>query len=235
MISKSAKLSSMVFILLAIALILVACYSFGLFSRSAPLKKVSAQNAELIKVLFDLDEEPLNNLLALYKKEFGPSAARYARDTYIKWKAGEVRPNKQTFARFFVYLPKVMSFDLKCEVLRELREAYCAKDNYELTVYTDDWKQTLAPLVKEIITKANNAQLPKALEERLRWLADKDMEVARALLTYSQTRESLNSLSFLEQEFSNIDQLLAKTQSRSKVTHVLKFPLGRITLKIKRR
>ena len=98
----------------------------------------ATENAELIKVLFDLEEEPLDELFRLYKEQFGDNAARYARHTYRKWKAGEVRPNRQTFNRFLLHLPKVMSFDLKCEVLRELREAYCARDNYELTVHTDD-------------------------------------------------------------------------------------------------
>jgi hypothetical protein len=222
-------------LLFLVALIPVLYYGARFFRRTARLPTTSQKNAELIKVLFDLDERPLQQLFELYKKEFGPGAARYARKTYLKWKAGKVHPSGQTFSRFFMYLPRVMSFDLKCEVLRELREAYCAQDNYELTVFTDDWKQTIEPLVKEIITKANNAELPGAVQERLDWLAGKDMEVARALLVHAQTRESLESLSFLESEFSSIEQLLAEMNNRAKVTHVLNLPLGKLTLHIKRR
>src|SRR5437867_3893200 len=76
----------------------------------------TSQNAEIIKALLDLEEEPLGDLFKLYKEQFGENAARYARHTYRKWKAGEVRPNSQTFSRFLLYLPKVMSFELKCEV-----------------------------------------------------------------------------------------------------------------------
>jgi len=195
----------------------------------------AAQNAELIKVLLDLEDEPLDNLFKLYKQQFGNNAARYARHTYRKWKAGEVRPNRQTFNRFLLYLPQVMSFDLKCEVLRELREAYCAKDNYELTVHTDDWRETLTPLVQSIITKANDAELPQKLLKRLRWLAGDDMQIARELLARSQTRQSLDALSMLGEEFSNIERLLDNTNGSGKVTHVLSLPLGTITLKIKGR
>jgi hypothetical protein len=195
----------------------------------------AAQNAELIKVLLDLEDEPLDDLFKLYKEQFGDNAARYARHTYRKWKAGEVRPNRQTFNRFLLYLPKVMSFDLKCEVLRELREAYCAKDNYKLTVHTDDWKETLTPLVQSIITKAKDAELPQKLLERLHWLAGDDMQIAREILTRSQTRQSLDALSLLSLEFSNIERLLDNAQGTGKVTHVLRLPLGTITLMIKGR
>lgn len=227
----------MEYILLAIAFVPVIYFVRSFFSRSSTFKRVSRgrENAELIKVLLNLEEEPLNALFALYKTEFGSGAAQYARQTYRKWQAGEVRPNRQTFRRFLIYLPRVMSFDLKCEVLRELREAYCARDNYQLTVYTDDWKDTLGPLVQEVIMKANNAELPAALQERLNWLVDDDVEIARAILAQSQTRQSLNALSLLEEEFSNIEQLLNNAKGRGKVTHVLRLPLGTITLKIKRR
>ncbi|HXD33161.1 MAG TPA: hypothetical protein VN643_18710 [Pyrinomonadaceae bacterium] len=227
----------MIYLLLFAAILVAVHYGYRAFSRSSTLKKLSwkPKNAELIKVLLNLDDEPLEELFALYRKEFGDGAARYARQTYLKWKAGAVRPNKQTFGRFLVNLPRVMSFDLKCEVLRELREAYCAQDNYELTVHTDDWKETLSPLVKEVIVKANSAELPGAVQNRLKWLADDDMEIARAILTRSETLQTLDALAMLEKEFSSIEQLLDNAGWRGKVTHTLRLPLGTITLRIKKR
>lgn len=226
----------MIYLVAIIGLWLLVYFGYKAIFRSYFFKKRSQklENAELIKTLLNLEEEPLNDLLALYQKEFGAGAARYARHTYRKWQAGEVRPNKQTFARFLVYLPRVMSFDLKCEVLRELREAYCAQDNYKLAVHTDDWKETLTPLVKDIIAKARAAELPAAVKERLQWLADDDMEIARAILTRSETKQSLDALAMLEKEFSNIEQLLDNAGGRGKVTHALRLPLGTITLKIKK-
>jgi len=193
------------------------------------------QNAELIKVLLNLDEESLQQLFTLYRKQFGEGAARYARHTYHKWKAGEVRPNRETFRRFLLYLPKVMSFELKCEVLREFREAYCSRDDHQLTVFTDNWKESLTPLVQTIITKANAAELPDFLQQRLRWLADDDMEIARSILVRTQELQSLAALSLLNKEILNIEQLLDNTKGSKKVTHVLRLPLGTITLKIKKR
>src|SRR6266705_3025570 len=96
--------------LLVTIFIAVVAYYVDNFIRSRPLKNVSqaSQNAELIRVLLDLDAVALEELFRLYQQQFGAGAARYARHTYLKWKAGEVRPNHETFRRFLLYLPKVM-------------------------------------------------------------------------------------------------------------------------------
>jgi hypothetical protein len=224
--------------LVPIALALFAAFYFFNRSSFSPLSKrvsKSRQNAELMKVLLGLDEESLDQLFGLYRQQFGASAARYARKTYIKWRAGAVRPNRETFRRFLLYLPKVMSFDLKCEILLEFQEAYCAKDHHKLTVFTDSWRESLTPLVQALIAKSANTELPAFLQERLRWLADDDMEIAQRILARSQARQSLHALSLLNEEFSNIEHLLDNIKARRKVTHVLRLPLGTVTLNIRRR
>ena len=190
---------------------------------------------EIMKVLLGLDEESLEELLQLYKKQFGKGAARYAGRTYRKWETGKVRPTEQTFRRFLVHLPKVMSYDLKCEVLRHLMEEYSQKDEYNLTVYTDNWEKTLEPLVRQIIDKPYNATLPAQIEDRLKWLADDEMQIAENILKKSQIEEGKVAVSMLRDEFENIEKLLTETEGKSKVTHALKFPYGTINLEIKRR
>jgi hypothetical protein len=224
-------------VLTLVVLALIAALSFGyyFFRRSSAPNELKPKNAELMKVLLNLDEEPLNELFALYKQEFGAGAARYSHETYRKWRAGEVKPNKQTFSRFFMYLPKVMSFDLKCEVLRELRDQYLEKEKYEVAVYTDNWKETLQPLVNEVIGKGETAQLPAAIQQKLNWLSDDDAQIARAILVRSQKLEIEHNLAMLDKEFSTIDQLFNNTKGKGKVTHVIKLPLGTITLHIRRR
>jgi hypothetical protein len=226
----------MLYVLLLILIMGALFYFLGTRTNLFPTKKLtrSQENANLIKVLLELDEEPRDQLFNLYEEQFGDNAARYARQTYVKWKAGTVRPNKQTFRRFLINLPHVMSFDLKCEVLRELREAYCAHDNYKVTVSTDDWKATLTPLLEGVVKKAMTAELPTSLQHRLTWLAEDDVTVANAILAESQARQTMNALALLEKEFSNIDQLLDNARGTGKVTHLLRLPLGTVTLQIKK-
>jgi len=224
---------------LSVVIVLAVCLTtFVLWNRSrsrtAPRLTRSQENANLVKVLLELEEEPREQLFTLYQEQFGTGAARYARQTYQKWKEGTVRPNKQTFRRFLLNLPHVMNFDLKCEVLRELREAYCARDTYEVTVTTDNWKQTLTPMVQSVFEKASTAELPQSISRRLTWLASDDVTVANAILAESQARETANALTMLEKEFSNIDELLNNMQGTGKVTHQLKLPLGTIILNIRK-
>ncbi len=208
---------------------------FILSSKLPSNSQTEYHNTDLVKVLLSLEEESLNELFRLYKKEFGRGAAYYARRTYLKWKAGKVRPTRQTFKRFFVHLPKVMSYDLKCEVLRKLMQEYCSKDVYNLAVYTDDWEEKLTPLVKTIIDKPYTATLPKLIEEKLQWLAEDEMQIAQDILRNSQMQEGKIAVSMLRQEISNIENLLQNVKGKPTVTHELKFPYGKINLEIKGR
>ena len=228
---------TMVYLVLIAIVVALAIIIFKLNFDSPYFSKSYKKfhHKELMKVLLKLDEKSLNELLELYKEEFGQGAARYARKTYQKWEKGDVRPIKQTFERFLLHLPKVMSYDLKCEVLRHLMEEYCAKDKYHLTVYTDDWEQTLEPLIRKIIDKPYTAELPKDIEDRLKWLADGETQIAQDILRRSQVEEGKIAVSMLRQEFANIENLLENTKGKRKVTHQLKFPYGTINLEIKRR
>jgi len=234
-----------IILLILIALIVVALIALifrEVFPESnflSPRRSIKPDpkfhNSKLVGVLLGLETQAVEELLALYKKEFGRGAAHYARKTYRKWKTGEVRPVTQTYERFLVHLPKVMSYDLKCEVLRAFMEEYAAKDNYELKVSTDDWEEKLTPLVRQIIDKTYTAQLPSEIERKLRWLGDGDMQLAQDILRRSQAEEGRIAVSMLKEEFANIEKLLAETHLKPKVTHELKFPYGTITLFIKRR
>lgn len=220
---------------LAIGFVLLVLLAVGLFLRrragaDAP-RRIS--DADVVRVVLGLDPAVVDDLFDLYEREFGRGAAKYARRTRQKWKAGRVRPNRQTFNRLLVRLPAVMSFDLKCEVLRKLREEFCAKHDYRLSVGTRDWRDTVAPLVEDIVRKSYTAELPGRLEERLKWLSADDMQVARAILAESQARESRNALGLLEREFANIERHLEESGGRSRVTHTIRLPLGTITLRIK--
>lgn len=203
--------------------------------RSSRAKNREFHHTRLISVLLALDDRSVDELMALYKKQFGPGPARYARRTYKKWRSGKVRPTFETYRRFLVHLPQVMSFDMKCEVLRLFMEEYAGRANHELTVNVDDWQDKLTPLVQQILDKTFNAQLPKELERKLRWLGEGDMNAAQELLRASQAEESRIIVSKLHDEFENINKLLAEEHLNPRVSHVIEFPYGTISLNIKKK
>jgi hypothetical protein len=225
--------------LMLLIILTITLLSLAIFLGSRAVKKFSSQkrlsNGDLVGVILSLDKRELDELFKLYAREFGPGAARYARRTYAKWKSGRVRPSNKTFNRFLVHLPTVMSFDLKCEVLRRLREELCSKDDYRLSVDTAGWRESLAPIIEEIINRAYTAELPAQVQERLDWLADHDARVARAIIARSQVEASRNTVSLLEREIYNIDRLLRDVDGEGKITHAIKLPYGTVTLTIRRR
>jgi hypothetical protein len=204
----------------------------GFFSRYQDSRKY--HKSVLVRVLLNLPEATINDLLDMYKREFGPGPARYARRTFRKWKEGHVQPATQTFERFLVHMPKVMSYDMKCEILRHFMEEYAAKDEYELDVTTDDWEQKLDPLVRQIIDKVFTAQLPDEVERQLKWLGDGDMVAAQEILRASQAEESRIMVSLLHDEFLAMEELLGHRHLKPRVTHVLEFPYGTIKLNVRR-
>jgi len=197
-------------------------------------KERKYHTSKLVAVLLGLDDEAVEELLALYKQEFGSGAARYARRTLEKWKTGKVQPASQTYRRFLVHLPKVMSYDLKCEVLRHFMEEYASKDNYQLDVHIDDWEEKLKPLVQLIVERAYTAELPVEVERQLQWLGDGDMQAAQKILRSSQAEEGKIAVSMLRQEFSEIEKLLSE-DVKPKVRHTMRFSYGTIELNIKRK
>lgn len=224
------------FIPLVVGLLILAALTVALFVRARVARPAAARrisDADVVRVILGLDPAVVDKLFELYAKEFGRGAARYARRTRRKWQAGQVRANRRTFERLLVRLPDVMSFDLKCEVLRKLREEFCPKEDYRLSVGADDWREAVAPLVYSLVEKSYAAELPKQIERRLKWLAADDMQVARAILAESQARESRNALELLEREFDDIRQLAAEGGGRSRVTHTVRLPSGNITLEVK--
>jgi len=228
----------LIIILIAVILVigneLLKRFQISNFFRQNQKSDAKFHNSKLVMILLGLDDHAFVELLALYEKEFGKGPARYAKRTYQKWKSGSVQPAWQTYERFLIHLPKVMTYDLKCEVLRHFMEEYAEKDKYEMEVHTSDWEEKLTPLVKQIVDKAFTAQLPIEIERKLKWLGDGDMQAAQAILRSSQAEEGKIAISMLRGEFAGIEKLLEAEGLNPKISHTLKFPYGTIELKIKR-
>jgi hypothetical protein len=217
-------------------LVIFGFFLFLVFAGAARKARLSprSESADLVEALLGLEADRLDELFDLYRQQYGRGAARYARRTFRKWRTRRVSPSRQTFERLLLQLPKVMSFDLKCEVLRTLRRAYCARDAYELTVYTDDWQDALEPLVADLVERAYTARLPERVERRLAWLAENEMQVAGALLAESQAREGRSAVALLAREMSEMERLLTESGG-ARVKHTLILPCGTITLHVKKR
>lgn len=193
---------------------------------------VGGFDRDVLDKFYTLTPDQLARLINIYEVEYGSGAAAYARKTFPEWRSGETRPSAQTINRLLDSLPQVLNFDGKCELLRKLRERHRKPESYSIKVKADDWKEQVVPLVKTIITKAYNVNLPEVVERRLTWLASGDMQTARAILSHSQAVEGAVAVRLLQDEMRNIEAALINLPGRKKITHTIQLPYGNIHLKI---
>ena len=220
-------------VLIIVAAVIIARQIYKRYHGTSR-KALVQENPAIVRALLSLEPKALDDLFTLYRSQFGAGAARYARHTYRKWKTQEVHPSRKTFHRLAFHLPGVMTFDLKCEVLRALRREYCGQSHYELSVGFEDWKEALAPLIASLIQKSYTAELPSEIEQKLTWLAGNDIQIAKAILAASEAQETRDAVALLQSEFEGIELLLAESGGNRRIVPTLDLPLGTITLNIKR-
>lgn len=199
-----------------------------LLQPTAPLLR----HTDLLKIVLRLGPEKLEPVFLRYRELYGAGAAVYARRTAAKWQTGQVRPLRSTAQRFLVQLPEAMGFDLKCEILRQLRAEFCAQDSYEITVTREDWREKLPPLVESMLAKAQTTELPLAVREQLSWLAGAESRAAEKLLAATQELEGRQAVALLSQELAELEKL-AQARSDAKITHKIRLPCGTITVRFK--
>jgi len=219
--------------LIIVAVVVIGRQTYRQYHRPRR-KRLLEENPTIVRVLLSLEPKALDDLFRLYRSQFGAGAARYARHTYRKWKTAEVHPSRKTFYRLAFHLPSVMSFDLKCEVLRALRREYCGTSHYELSVGFDDWKEALAPLIAGLIERSYTVELPSEVEQKLTWLAGNDMQIAKAMLAASEAQETRDAVASLQSEFDGMELMLARSGGNRRIVHTIDLPLGAITLNIER-
>lgn len=210
---------------------------FWAYQQGSSLKErlsalVGGFDKDILQKFYALTPDQLAHLFNLYTEKYGDGPGAYARKTYEDWKIGEVRPSAQTIDRLLDSLPLVLDFDGKCELLRKLRERHRKSEHHTLKVKIDEWQDRVVPLVKTIIKKAYLANLPRAVEERLTWLSDGDVQTARALLSHAQALEGAVTVRLLQDEMENIETALTNLDGRVKVTHTIHLPYGHINLRI---
>jgi hypothetical protein len=201
--------------------------------RAALTATFAGFDRDVLDEFYRLSPRQLAALFGNYERRYGRPAAAYARKTYEGWKSGVTRPSAKTVGRLLESLPEVLDFEDKCELLRKLRIRHRRPESHALKVSTADWQESVVPLVKRIIFKAQSAGLPATVEQRLTWLSNNDSRAAQALLARSEVYEGALAVSLLRHEFSAIESALSAL-TRSRVKHTITLPYGSIHLTIKR-
>jgi len=199
-------------------------------SRKAVARFYGGIDSDVLYIFFNLDEEQLKRLFKFYADDYGSSAAHYARKTYTKWQAGEVKPIGQTIERLIETLPPLLDFETQCELLRKLRAGTRKRERYDFHLSTNDWIDKVFPIISRVIDKSYKEELSDEVFQRLEWLSGGDLQAAQKILAHSEAQESHNAVALLEDEFEHIKELLRSLPINGKVTHTIELPYGSIHL-----
>jgi hypothetical protein len=183
---------------------------------------------------FNLKPSTLKDFFSNYKTRYGISAAAYAKKTYTAWKSGKTAPSGKTSERLLESLPSFLSFPVKCDLLRKLREHYRHPESHQVTVSIHSWQEPIKPLVERIIHRAYTAELPEEVASRLAWLSSGSMQAATALLAEVEAQAAKNATALLDQEFRNIERLLTNLPASKAVQHSISLPYGTIRVTVNR-
>lgn len=187
------------------------------------------------RIFLNLDPTSLRALLREYAREYGDSAAAYARTTYPKWKAGDVLLSGQTAGRLLDLLPPYLSSQVRYELIRKLRQNCLPKLTLNVTCEPATWREAVRPAVDQVVSHFRAQNLPRHVTSVATWLSRNDAQAAQALLARAEEEEAAIRTRLLAEEFRRIEALLgAYDGAKVTVRHALSLPQGTVHVRIRR-
>lgn len=185
------------------------------------------------RLFLNLDWDDLGELLDFYEDEFGKPAAVYARNTYPKWKRGEVRMSGLVAERLLTLLPPLLPQETRFELVKKLRKANFHKISRYVRTTPASWREQLAPVIKEVVDHGQTAAISDAVKNRVAWLADGDVAAAERLMLAAEQDEAITRLAYLQAEFKRLDAMIAQLgEFQTSVSHTIDLPQGSIQVYI---
>lgn len=174
-----------------------------------------------------------NDLFCAYGKRYGPKPEAYARATYAKWRAGQVKMSGQTAERLLQLLPPRLSFDVRFNLIKKLRTRYLRPQIITLSTDLLSWREAVLPAVETIVARAELQNLPDDVTRVAHWLTDADARLAHDLITKIEQEEARARTALLEQEFVRISAMIDHLDhAATSASHTIQIPNGEIRVKI---
>lgn len=187
---------------------------------------------DIKRTFLQLPPAELHALFISYRKQYGFSAASYARNTYNSWKTGQTQLSGQTAERLLELLPQHLSAAERFDLVKKLRAKYIRRHNEYLTVPPDNWKTPVKDAVNKVIAKSREFRLPDTLARKATWLSGGDVDAAQKLLAAAEEDEARLRSAYIEAEFKRIEIFIGRVQDTQSAHHTINMPQGDIHVTI---
>jgi len=149
--------------------------------------KLGPAVTDVKKSFFNLSSGKLDQLLLIYKEEYGFKPYEYALQTIPKWRDGRTKMSGQTMERLLNLVPKFLTDDERFEITKSVCEHF---SNERLTteyvnIDLENIDTGLIELERKIL-KFHSPEIIKSIPEKVVevavWLNDNDSIASRALI-----------------------------------------------------
>jgi hypothetical protein len=187
---------------------------------------------DIQEIFLNLPTQKLEVILQKYGKLHGKNAESYARMTYGNWRHGAVKISGMVAERLLNLVPTILEPAERFELVKKLRNTYLGKEHHRLSCTPTEWRQTIGPVINEMVNKRSRFQLPQLVVDRVRWLADGDAVAAQQLLAAAEEEEAQVRVQYLATEYHRISYMLENMQGSRLVSHTIELPQGTIAVDI---
>lgn len=132
---------------------------------------------------FNMTPELREKVFREYGRIYGPERLDYARDTYEKWKTGQVKMSGMVAKRIFDLMPRYLTPEQRMSVVeyiwRKLRRHDSVYFRFSPVVTASDLQKKLQGYLEEHV---KTREVPEDLKKEFSWLSSEDTAVYEKLL-----------------------------------------------------
>src|SRR5690606_31607906 len=110
--------------------------------------------------------------------------------------------------RLMKVVPIILEPSQQFELVKKLRNKQLKKEHRQLTCTPGEWRETIGPVVNEMVKASSKFQLPQSVIDRANWLANGDSIAAQKLLTAAEKEEAKIRCQYLAEEYKRIGYML---------------------------
>ena len=182
-------------------------------------RELGGTDQDVKKWFFNLSSRDLDRILLSYEKTYGSSAGQYARKTFPAWKAGKREMSGLVAGRLFKQIPPFMPMDVKFGLVESLWNHIGPTRKRLIKAGPEvSHQEIINAVVSEVQGLVTGWEIPKGMQNRFNWLAEKDSVTYQKLLSHIKDQERLlgervlrEQIPVLKHKFENE---LAETTSR---------------------
>lgn len=168
---------------------------------------------------FNLPPHKLEDVFERYSSAYGKVAGDYARSTFGDWKSGRRQMSGVVASRLFNLLPPIMPLETKFKLVESLWSHVCpSKKRLIVAGASTPIEEIIDTVMTEVRTLATNWEIPEAMQNRFRWLAQQDSVTYQKLLQHIKEMEKKLGESILKDQIpilkNKFDTDLSETTSR---------------------